>query len=77
MAGVALNDAALGDIVSLVSGKGIIVRCNVTDEVVGKGLKLSSTAGTLMLNGALGTAVAINLEDTGAIGLHKVLMIGG
>ena len=63
MVGVSLTDAAAGDDVNVVSGKGIVVR---------------ATAGQLAASTVLGHTCAVTLESTAAgAGIYKVLIIGG
>jgi len=77
MIGVALTSAASGEPCNVVSGKGIIVNCNVEDITEGKGLKVGGTAGRLAASTTFGHTCAVCLEDTGAAGLHKIMIIGG
>tara|TARA_R110000824_G_scaffold100285_1_gene238499 strand:- start:7109 stop:7510 length:402 start_codon:yes stop_codon:yes gene_type:complete len=78
MIGVALTSAASGEPCNVVSGKGIIVNCNVEDVTEGKGLKVgTTTAGRLAPSIVLGHTCAVCLEDTGTVGLHKIMIIGG
>ena len=77
MVGVALVTTTSGEICSVITGKGVIVRCNTTDVTAGKALKVGSTAGRLTATTVLGHTCAVCLEDTGAAGLHKCLVIGG
>jgi|TARA_R110001583_G_scaffold35715_1_gene118551 hypothetical protein len=77
MVGVSLTDTASGDICNVITGKGIILRVNCADVTAGKALKVGATAGQLAATTVLGTTCAVCLEDTGAAGLHRVLIIGG
>ena len=79
MVGVSLTDAAAGDDVNVVSGKGIVVRANVAGSLTaGKGLKVGATAGQLAASTVLGHTCAVTMESTAAgAGIYKVLIIGG
>ena len=77
MVGIALTDTASGEVCNVVSGKGVICNVNCADVTAGKGLKVGGTAGQLAAATVLGTTCAVALEDTGAAGLHKTLVIGG
>ena len=79
MCGVAFTDAADGAECSVISGKGIIVNCNVAGSLTaGKALKVGNTAGQLKANVLLGDTCAVLLESSAAgAGLYKTLIIGG
>ena len=77
MIGISLTDTASGEVCNVVSGKGIICNVNCADVTAGKALKVGSTAGQLAANTLLGDTCAVSLEDTGAAGLHRCIVIGG
>ena len=77
MVGIALTDTASGEVCNVVSGKGVICNVNCADVTAGKGLKVGGTAGRLAASTVLGHTCAVSLEDTGAAGLHRTLIIGG
>ena len=77
--GVALTDAASGEMCSVVSGSGIICMVQCTAETAGIGLMVDGTAGQLdeWSNSPLSNqVVATTLEDTSSAGsgLHKVVL---
>ena len=71
--GVAMETATSGNLVNIITGRGVIVQANATAGAAGKALKVSSTAGRLEDNTALGHTVAIRLETSGDAGLQKCL----
>ena len=77
--GIALTDAAAAGPVSVITGSGVVVMANVADLAAGEGIELSSTAGRLgAYTGsypASGQPVAVTLENNGAAGLTKVLLL--
>ena len=81
MVGVALTDAAAGEVCSVVSGRGVIVRINTTNGGGGDGLMASSIAGKLDTwvhatdaeNAARPCAVIVD-DPTGA-GLTKCMIL--
>ena len=77
MIGISLTDTASGEVCNVVSGKGVICNVNCADVTAGKALKVGSTAGQLAANTLLGDTCAVSLEDTGAAGLHRCIVIGG
>jgi hypothetical protein len=85
MVGVALTDAALGDVCNVVSGRGVIVRIN-TDDVAGAQLLMphASTGGLLVAyvaaaggssKGFDNTPCAVTMENNGAAGLTKCMIL--
>jgi len=80
--GFALTDTTSGSICDVISGKGVILNINCADVTAGKGLRVSNTAGRLeavtgTLLDVIGHPCAVSLEDTGAAGLHKCVIISG
>ena len=76
--GVALADAASGDLVSGVSGRGVILYIQCTDETAGINLMVDGTAGQLdeWSNSTASTkVVAMTLENNGAAGLTKCMLL--
>jgi len=81
MVGVALTDAAAGEVCSVVSGRGVIVRINTTNGGGGDGLMASSIAGKLDTwvhatdaeNAARPCAVIV--DDPTASGLTKCMIL--
>ena len=76
--GVALADAASGDLVSVVSGRGVILYIQCTDETAGINLMVDGTAGQLdeWSNSTASTkVVAMTLENNGAAGLTKCMLL--
>ena len=71
--GVAMETATSGNLCSIITGRGVVVQANATAGSAGKALKVSSTAGRLEDNTALGLTVAIRLETSGDAGLRKCL----
>jgi hypothetical protein len=76
--GVALTDAALGDMCSVVTGSGVICYVRVTDETAGISLMVDGTPGQLdEWSGASGNnnnPVAMTLEVTTTTGLTKCML---
>tara|TARA_R110000824_G_scaffold170855_1_gene348309 strand:- start:41 stop:445 length:405 start_codon:yes stop_codon:yes gene_type:complete len=77
--GVSLLDTALGDMASVVSGKGIVVNANTVGSLsAGKGLKVGAVAGQYAAATAFTENVcAVLMEDSTDAGLYKVMIIGG
>jgi hypothetical protein len=78
--GVALTDAAVGGIVNVVTGHGIVVRCLVGNVAQGAALEISNVDGELGdytgTYPASGNPVAVALEDNGSGSvLTKVLIL--
>ena len=74
--GVALTDAASGELCSVVSGRGIIVMAQATDEAAGAMLMVDGTPGQLDLkSGNTDEVVAIALENNDGAGLTKVMLV--
>ena len=77
--GIALTDAAAAGLVNVITGSGVVVMANVTDEAAGVGLELSAAAGRLdAYTGtypASGQPLAVTLENNAAAGLTKVLLL--
>jgi len=78
VAGVALTDAASGEMCNVVSGSGIIVMALAGDTGgnIGKAYGLGATAGQLDTTTTVGTAWGIALSDNlGAAALAKFLVV--
>ncbi len=76
--GVALADAASGDLVSVVSGRGVILYIQCTDETAGINLMVDGTAGQLdewSNSTASNKIVAVTLENNSAAGLTKCMLL--
>ena len=78
--GVALTDAAVGEICNVVTGRGVVCMVNCVNTAGGKNMMPSSTAGQLaVLTGTYtGDAVlrcAVTLEDNSGAGLTKCLLV--
>ena len=76
--GVALADAASGDLVSVVSGRGVILYIQCTDETAGINLMVDGTAGQLdewSNSTASNKIVAVTLENNAAAGLTKCMLL--
>jgi len=78
IAGVALTDAASGELCNVVSGSGIIVMALADDTggAVGKGFTIGATAGQLSATTTLGNVTHVALTDNlGAAALAKFLVV--
>ena len=81
MVGVALTDAAAGEVCSVVSGRGVIVRINTTNGTGGMGLMASGTAGRLDVWVAHATdekharPCAVIVDDPTGAGLTKCMIL--
>jgi hypothetical protein len=76
--GVALADAASGDLVSVVSGRGVILYIQCTDETAGINLMVDGTAGQLdewSNSTASNKVVAVTVENNSAAGLTKCMLL--
>ena len=76
--GVALADAASGDLVSVVSGRGVILYIQCTDETAGINLMVDGTAGQLdewSNSTASNKIVAVTVENNSAAGLTKCMLL--
>lgn len=76
--GVALADAASGDLVSVVSGRGVVLYILCTDETAGINLMVDGTAGQLdewSNSTASNKIVAVTLENNAAAGLTKCMLL--
>ena len=76
--GVALADAASGDLVSVVSGRGVVLYILCTDETAGINLMVDGTAGQLdewSNSTASNKIVAVTLENNSAAGLTKCMLL--
>ena len=76
--GVALTDAASGEMCSIVTGSGVICYVQCTDETAGVALMVDGTAGQLdeWSNSTASTkVVAMTLENNGAAGLTKCMLL--
>ena len=76
--GVALTDAASGDMCSVVTGSGVICYVQCTDEAAGVALMVDGTAGQLdeWSNSTASTKiVAMTLENNSAAGLTKCMLL--
>ena len=76
--GVALADAASGDLVSVVSGRGVILYIQCTDETAGINLMVDGTAGQLdewSNSTASNKVVAVTVENNAAAGLTKCMLL--
>jgi len=78
--GVALTDAGSGSTCNVISGRGIIVNIQCTDEAAGANLMVDGTAGQLDLwvdsatAGLTNQVVACTLENNSAAGLTKCML---
>ena len=76
--GVALADAASGDLVSVVSGRGVVLYILCTDETAGINLMVDGTAGQLdewSNSTASNKVVAVTVENNSAAGLTKCMLL--
>jgi hypothetical protein len=76
--GVALTDAASGDMCSIVTGSGVVCYLQVTAETAGIALMVDGTAGQLdeWSNSTASTKiVAMTLEVTTGAGLTKCMLL--
>ena len=76
--GVALADAASGDLVSVISGRGVICYVQCTDETAGINLMVDGTAGQLdewSNSTASNKVVAVTVENNSAAGLTKCMLL--
>ena len=76
--GVALTDAASGDMCSIVTGSGVVCYIQVTAETAGIALMVDGTAGQLdeWSNSTASTKiVAMTLEVTTGAGLTKCMLL--
>ena len=76
--GVALTDAASGDMCSIVTGSGVVCYLQVTAETAGVALMVDGTAGQLdeWSNSTASTKiVAMTLEVTTGAGLTKCMLL--
>ena len=76
--GVALADAASGDLVSVVSGRGVVLYILCTDETAGINLMVDGTAGQLdewSNSTASNKVVAVTVENKSAAGLTKCMLL--
>ena len=76
--GVALADAASGDLVSVVSGRGVVLYILCTDETAGINLMVDGTAGQLdewSNSTASNKIVAVTVENNSAAGLTKCMLL--
>ena len=76
--GVALTDAASGDMCSIVTGSGVICYVQCENETAGIALMVDGTAGQLdeWSNSTASTkVVAMTLENNGAAGLTKCMLL--
>ena len=76
--GVALADAAIGDLVSVISGRGVICYVQCTDETAGINLMVDGTAGQLdewSNSTASNKVVAVTVENNAAAGLTKCMLL--
>ena len=77
--GIALTAASAGGMVNVITGSGVVVMANVADTAAGEAVELSGTAGRLgAYTGAYpasGQPLAVTLENNGAAGLTKVLLL--
>ena len=76
--GVALADAASGDLVSVVSGRGVILYIQCTDETAGINLMVDGTAGQLdewSNSTASNKVVAVTVENNSGAGLTKCMLV--
>ena len=76
--GVALADAASGDLVSVVSGRGVVLYILCTDDTAGINLMVDGTAGQLdewSNSTASNKIVAVTLENNAAAGLTKCMLL--
>ena len=76
--GVALTDAASGEMCSIVTGSGVVCYLQVTAETAGIALMVDGTAGQLdeWSNSTASTkVVAMTLENNGAAGLTKCMLL--
>ena len=76
--GVALADAASGDLVSVVSGRGVILYIQCTDETAGINLMVDGTSGQLdewSNSTASNKVVAVTVENNSAAGLTKCMLL--
>jgi hypothetical protein len=74
--GVALTDAASGDMCSAVTGSGVICYVQCTDETAGVALMIDTVAGQLdeWSSGNVNRVVAMTLEVTTTTGLTKCML---
>lgn len=75
-AGIALTNAADGDIASLITGVGVVLHINCADLAAGVALMMGTTAGQLLAaTNAAGVpkcqAVVLEAAATAGAGLHK------
>ena len=74
-AGIALTNAAAGEICSLITGVGVILNINVADLVAGQALMMGTLVPGQLIAATNATTVpkaqAVCLEDTTLAGLHK------
>ena len=76
--GVALTDAASGDMCSIVTGSGVVCYLQVTAETAGIALMVDGTAGQLdewSNSTASNKIVAMTLEVTTGAGLTKCMLL--
>ena len=76
--GVALTDAASGEMCSIVTGSGVVCYLKVTAETAGIALMVDGTAGQLdeWSNSTASTKiVAMTLENNSALGLTKCMLL--
>jgi hypothetical protein len=76
--GVALTDAASGDMCSIVTGSGVICYVQCENETAGIALMVDGTAGQLdeWSNSTASTKiVAMTLENNSALGLTKCMLL--
>ena len=76
--GVALADAASGDLVSVISGRGVICYVQCTDETAGINLMVDGTAGQLdewSNSTASNKVVAVTVENNSGAGLTKCMLV--
>ena len=76
--GVALTDAASGDMCSIVTGSGVVCYVQCTDETAGIALMVDGTPGQLdeWSNSTASTkVVAMTLENNSGLGLTKCMLL--
>jgi len=78
--GVALTDAAIGEVCNVITGRGVVCMINCTDVNAGIVMMGGTAAGRLTAltgtyTGLSVSSAALTLENNGAVGLTKCLIV--